>query len=67
MAPKTIKYCARNPKHDFVLDKNTSHFCADGGPPFILDWVTGERRYSTTEDVARCSILAGYLAIRASF
>ena len=60
-APKTIKYCARNPKYDFVLNKQETHFCAEGGPPFILDWETGERRYSTSEDLARCSIIADYL------
>jgi len=61
MAPKTITYAARNPKYDFVLDKQKPHFCAEGGPPFILDWETGERRYSTSEDIARCSIIADSL------
>ncbi len=60
-APKTIKYCARNPKYDFVLNKQEPHFCADGGPPFIRDWKTGKRRYSTSEDMARCSVIADYL------
>jgi len=60
-APKTIKYCARNPKYDFVLNKQETHFCATGGPPFILDWETGERRYSTSEDIARCAVIADYL------
>ncbi len=60
-APKTIKYCARNPKYDFVLNKQETHFCATGGPPFIMDEETGERRYSTSEDLARCSVIADYL------
>jgi len=60
-APKTITYAARNPKYDFVLDKQEPHFCAEGGPPFILDWETGERRYSTSEDIARCAVIADYL------
>ncbi len=60
-APKTIRYCARNPKYDFVLNKQEPHFCADGGPPFIRDWETGKRRYSTSEDIARCSVIADYL------
>ena len=60
-APKTITYAARNPKYDFVLDKREPHFCAEGGPPFILDWETGERRYSTSEDIARCAVIADYL------
>jgi len=61
MAPKTITYAARNPKYDFVLDKKKPHFCAEGGPPFIMDWETGEHRYSTSEDIALCSIIADSL------
>ena len=61
MAPKTIKYGARNPKYDFELNKKGPHFCTTGDPPFILDWETGKRRYSTTEDVAKCAIVADYL------
>jgi len=60
-APKTIKYAARNPKNDFMLDKKEPHFCADGGSPFTLDWENNKNRYSTAEDVARCSIIADYL------
>jgi len=61
MAPKTITYGARNPRYDFVLNKQQPHFSADGDPPFILDWETGQRRYSTTEDVANCAVIADYL------
>jgi len=61
MAPRTIKYCARNPRHDFVLNKQESHFCATGGPPFMVDWETGKRRYSTSEDIAQCATIADYL------
>ena len=61
MAPKTITYAARNPKYDFVLDKQTPHFCADGSAPFIIDSETGERRYSTSDDIARCATIADYL------
>ena len=61
MAPKTIKYAARNPKNDFVLNKQKSHFCATGGPPFMIDWETGKRRYSTSEDIAKLARIADYL------
>ena len=61
MAPKTIKYCARNPKHDFVLNKKDVHFTTGGSPPCIIDWETGERRTSTNEDLARWTRLADYL------
>jgi len=60
-APKTIKYCARNPKYDFVLNKQQLHFTTDGYAPFIMDWETGERRYSTSEDLARWARIADYL------
>jgi len=61
MAPKTIKYCARNPRYDVVLNRQESHFCATGGPPFMVDWETGKRRYSTSEDIAQCATIADYL------
>ena len=61
MAPKTVKYYARNPKNDLELSGQRSHFCASGGPPFMLDIETGERRYSTSEDIARCATIADYL------
>jgi trimethylamine--corrinoid protein Co-methyltransferase len=61
MAPRTVKYCARNPRYDFVLNRQESHFCATGGPPFMVDWETGKRRYSTSEDIARCARIADYL------
>jgi len=60
-APKAIKYAARNPKNDFMLDKKESHFCADGGAPFTLDWENSKNRYSTAADVARSSVIADYL------
>jgi len=61
MAPKTVKYAARNPKYDFVLNKQETHFCATGGAPFLLDWETGKRQYSTSEDIARFARIADYL------
>ena len=37
-APKTIKYCARNPKYDVLLDKKETHFITGGiDIPFIRD------------------------------
>ncbi|MCD6391436.1 MAG: trimethylamine methyltransferase family protein [Dehalococcoidia bacterium] len=61
MAPKTVKYAARNPRYDFVLNKQETHFCATGGAPFLLDWETGKRQYSTSEDIARFARIADYL------
>jgi len=60
-APKTTTYAARNPKYDVALNKQKPHFWAEGGAPFIVDWETGERRYSRLEDSARWAVLADYL------
>ena len=61
MAPKTITYAARDPKHDLLFNKQKAHFLAAGGPPFMLDWGTGEHRYSTSEDIVRCCTLTDAL------
>ena len=61
MAPKTVKYAARNPKYDFVLDKKKTHFCATANPPLMIDGETGECRYSTAEDIIDCLVVADYL------
>ena len=61
-APSIIKYCARNPKYDLVLNKQEPRFVADGNPPFIMDWELGKRRYSTSEDLARCAVVGDYLS-----
>lgn len=52
-APKTIKYCARNPKHDILLEKKETYFVTDGAAVYIRDIETGERRSSTSEDLAQ--------------
>jgi len=61
MVPKTITYAARNPNYDFVLDKQTPHFTTTGMPAFILDGGTGERRNSTTADLAPYVRIVDYL------
>jgi len=60
-APKTIKYCARNPKHDFTLEKKETHFTTDGYGVYIRDFETGERRNSTSADLAKWARLADSL------
>jgi len=52
-APKTIRYCARNPKHDILLEKKETYFTTDGAGVYIRDMETGERRSSTSEDLAQ--------------
>ncbi|NIQ06920.1 MAG: hypothetical protein GWO20_14695, partial [Candidatus Korarchaeota archaeon] len=60
-APKTIKYCARNPKYDFTLEKKEIHFTTDGYGVYIRDFETGERRNSTSTDLAKWAVLADSL------
>lgn len=52
-APITIKFCARDQKYDFTLDKKEPHFITSGFASCITDWESGERRLSTSEDLAR--------------
>ena len=61
MAPKTVKYGARNPKNDLELNGQKAHICAMGGAPSVLDIETGKWRYSTAEDNAQFSTIADYL------
>ena len=42
-APKTIKYCARNPKYDLMLDKREVRFTTDGYAPFIRDFTSWQQ------------------------
>jgi len=60
-APRRITYCGRNPENDFELNTGEPHFCAAGGYPFVYDWQTGKRKYSTSEDMAANTIVADYL------
>jgi len=60
-APKTIKYCARDPENDFMLDGSGPHFTTDGYAPFIRDFEIGERRMSVREDLVCWTKIADYL------
>jgi len=60
-APKTIKYCARDPENDSMLDGSGPHFTTDGYAPFVRDFETGERRMSVREDLVCWTKIADYL------
>lgn len=60
-APKTLKYCARNPKNNLLLNKKETYFTTDAYSVFIRDSKTGQRRSSTNEDLAQWAILSDYL------
>lgn len=49
--PSSITLYSRDGKNDVVLEKNRVHYGTGGTAIYVLDPETGERRYSTTEDV----------------
>jgi len=61
-APKTIRYGARNPKYDILLEKKQTYFTTDGCGIFIRDIETGERRSSTTEDLVQWARVTDFLS-----
>lgn len=52
-APKSFVLGARNPVYDYGLPSPTSRYCLDGTGSFVVDFVTGERRYGTVADIVR--------------
>jgi trimethylamine--corrinoid protein Co-methyltransferase len=60
-APKEIILCGRNPRHDISLEAGLVHFGPGLNAQQVLDLETGERRFSTKEDVARLARLADAL------
>lgn len=50
--PSSITLYSRDGEFDCVLEKNRVHYGTGGTAIFVLDPVTGERRPSTTDDVA---------------
>lgn len=49
---KRIVLCGRSPAQDAHLDLEHVHVCNDGNGPLAVDFHTGERRASTSEDLA---------------
>src|SRR5512136_513438 len=49
-AKKNITLCARNPKNDVVLDGRRIFCTTDGNGTSVMDFETGKRRVSTSED-----------------
>lgn len=47
-----LRFCARNPKYDFVCDHQRAYLGPDGTGVTTIDRASGERRLSTLEDVA---------------
>lgn len=60
-APGRIEIFDRNGQRAMSLEGKKSYFSSTGGTPFIFDPYTGERRKSTTKDVASAAIVQDYL------
>jgi trimethylamine--corrinoid protein Co-methyltransferase len=58
---KHIVLAARNPAHDAELDLKHVHICNDGNGPLAVDFDTGERRASTSVDLAKCALVSNAL------
>ena len=61
-APSTILLAGRNPKHDFVMERNRVGFTNFGEGVYINDLYTGKRRETTKADVASSALIADYLS-----
>ena len=61
-APQKITLSAREPKCDLKLPAGEFPFAATSGfSPFVDDFSTGERRYSTSADLKDFAIISDYL------
>lgn len=49
-SPKNFTLGGRNPKYDYPLPSPVSRYGMDGTGTFVLDFITGEHRYSTDRD-----------------
>jgi trimethylamine--corrinoid protein Co-methyltransferase len=61
-APSTILLAGRNPKHDFVMERDRVGFTNFGEGVFINDLYTGKLRETTKADVAASALIADYLS-----
>ena len=59
-APSRIQIFDRNGERAMSLEGKKSYFSTTGRTPFIFDPYTGERRKSTTKDVANAAIIQDY-------
>lgn len=58
---KRIVLAGRHPSQDAHLDLQHVHICNDGNGPLAVDFETGERRSSTSEDLAKSAIVSNSL------
>jgi trimethylamine--corrinoid protein Co-methyltransferase len=61
-AKKNITLCARNPAYDVVLDGRRVYCTTDGNGTSVLDFETGKRRMSTSDDLKMVGKVANALS-----
>ena len=59
--PSSVTLYSRDGEHDAVLEKNRVHYGTGGTAIYVLDPETGQRRYSTTQDVVLNAMLVEQL------
>jgi len=60
-AKKNLTLCARNQRYDVVLDGRRVYCTTDGNGTSVMDFNTGKRRASTSEDLAMVGKVANAL------
>ncbi len=60
-AAKHIILCGRDPHQDADLDLEHVHICNDGDGPLAIDFDTGQRRPSTSQDLERSARVSNAL------
>ncbi|MCX7607956.1 MAG: trimethylamine methyltransferase family protein [Anaerolineales bacterium] len=51
-APRNVVLGARNPTYTYLLPSSITRYAMDGTGSFVIDFLTGERRYGTRKDIA---------------
>jgi trimethylamine:corrinoid methyltransferase-like protein len=49
--PKSFVLGARNPAYNYPIPSAVSRYCIDGTAAFVLDYVSGQKRYGTLKDI----------------
>ena len=49
--PPAFTLGARNPEHNYPLPSKVTHYAIDGTASFVLDSVSGKKRYGTKKDI----------------
>jgi trimethylamine--corrinoid protein Co-methyltransferase len=60
-APSSFTLCARASEFDLELDAQQTYYSQDGCAALVIDFETGERRASRTEDIERMALISDSL------